>query len=192
MADLAAIHCTHRRSHPICTMLTSIVIHVSHHSVLVANSGIPLFSQSVFYQVFLLLPIIAIEAYVHRQRLAISILNSVWLSIYTNVISTLLGGILVVIPFGAFLGQSLLGSSVPVQPGAFPFLPLEIMVTLIPMYVFSAVVEGWVGSLSLKKIDRLDRQAIGRSFWLANAFTYGMLEVLAIAQLVKGYLEGRG
>ncbi|OUC12225.1 MAG: hypothetical protein B0A82_23645 [Alkalinema sp. CACIAM 70d] len=176
-------------------MLTSIVTsfsHLTHHSVLIANSGIPLFSQSVFYQIFLLIPIIAIEASVHHQKLSISIRRSAWLAIYTNIVSTLLGGILVIIPFGAFLGQSILGSSVPVQPGAFPLLPLEIMVTLIPMYVFSAVVEGCVGSLSLKKIDRLDRKMIRRSFWLANAFTYGMLEVLAIVQLVKGYLEGRG
>jgi hypothetical protein len=76
-----------------------------------------------------------------------------------------------------------------VQPGSFPFLPLEIIVTLIPLFLFSVVVESFIGSFSLRKIDH---KKVRRSFLIANAFTYLMLEILAITQLIKGYIEGRG
>jgi len=36
------------------------------------------------------------------------------------------------------------------------------------------------------------KDKVNKSFLMANAFTYLMLEVLAISQLVKGYIEGRG
>ena len=158
-------------------------------SILLANAGVPLFSQSVIYQTLLLIPIIAIEAYVHKKLLEISIGKAVWIAFSTNVISTLIGGLFVVLSIGAFLGTVLFGSSVPVQPGSFPFLPLEIIVTLIPLFLFSVVVESFIGSFSLRKIDH---KKVRRSFLIANAFTYLMLEILAITQLIKGYIEGRG
>ena len=158
-------------------------------SILLANAGVPLFSQSVIYQTLLLIPIIAIEAYVHKKLLEISIGKAVWIAFSTNVISTLIGGLFVVLSIGAFLGTVLFGSSVPVQPGSFPFLPLEIIVTLIPLFLFSVVVESFIGSFSVRKIDH---KKVRRSFLIANAFTYLMLETLAITQLVKGYIEGRG
>jgi hypothetical protein len=162
---------------------------LSFKSILLANAGVPLFSQSVIYQTLLLIPIIAIEAYVHRKLLEISIGKAVWIAFSTNVISTLIGGLFVVLSIGAFLGTVLFGSSVPVQPGSFPFLPLEIIVTLIPLFLFSVVVESFIGSFSLRKIDH---KKVRRSFLIANAFTYLMLEILAITQLIKGYIEGRG
>ena len=158
-------------------------------SILLANAGVPLFSQSVVYQTLLLIPIIAIEAYVHRKLLAISVGKAVWVAFSTNVISTLVGGLFVVLSIGAFLGTVLFGSTVPVQPGSFPFLPLEIIVTLIPLFLFSVVVESFIGSFSLRKIDH---KKVRRSFLIANAFTYLMLEILATTQLIKGYIEGRG
>lgn len=154
-----------------------------------ANAGIPLFSQSVFYQVLLLIPIIAIEAYVHKNIIQTSVGKAVWIAFSTNVVSTFVGGLLVILPIGALIGTIIYGSSVPVQPGSFPFLPLEIIVTLIPMFLFSIVLEAWIGSLSLKMISK---RKIKQSFLIANAFTYLMLEILAMTQLIKGYLEGRG
>ena len=154
-----------------------------------ANSGIPLFSQSVFYQVLLLLPIIAIEAFIHTKILGIPARKASLMALSTNFISTMGGGLLLLLPLGAFLGNLLLGSSVPVQPGSFPLLPIEIMVTLIPMFFFSVALEYGIGLLSLKKIDRVK---VRRSFFIANAYTYLMLETLAFSQLIKGYIEGRG
>jgi len=151
-------------------------------SLYLANAGIPLFTQSIIYQIALLVPIIVIEAYVHKKLLPVTVIKAVGVSLSTNLISTLVGGLLIL-----FLSGTLLG--VPVQPGDFPFLPLEIMITLIPLFFFSFIQEVFLGAFGLKGIER---KKVNKSFLVANAFTYLMLEVLAISQLVKGYIEGRG
>lgn len=164
------------------------LLYLINSSFYLANAGIPLFTQSVYYQIFLFIPIIAIEAYIHNRLLKISIVQSLWFAFITNFISTLGGGFILVIA-GAWLGSMILGSSVPVQPGSFPLLPLEIIVTLIPMFFFSVVVELLIGAWRFKKTDQ---KIMRRSLLIANGFTYFMLEILAITQLIKGYLEGRG
>jgi len=63
------------------------------------------------------------------------------------------------------------------------------MITLIPLFFFSFIQEVFLGAFGLKEIER---KKVNKSFLVANAFTYLMLEVLAISQLVKGYIEGRG
>jgi len=156
--------------------------HLKITSLYLANSGVPLFSQSVIYQITLLLPIIGIEAYVHKKLLEVTIIKSIYVSLFTNSISTIIGGFVIVLISGILLG-------VPVQPGDFPFLPLEIMVTLIPMFFFSVILESFLGAFILKGIKK---NKLNKSFVIANAFTYLMLEVLAISQLVKGYIDGRG
>ena len=156
--------------------------HLKITSFYIANAGIPLFSQSISYQIVLLVPIIAIEAYVHKKLLELTIIKAIYVSFFANFISTIIGGILILFISGTFLG-------VPVQPGDFPFLPLEIMVTLIPMFFFSVILESFPGAFVLKGTKK---NKLNKSFLIANAFTYLMLEVLAISQLVKGYIEGRG
>jgi len=166
---------------------TSFFMHLN-TSLYLANSGIPLFSQSVFYQIILLIPIIAIEAYIHKKLLNLSILKAIFIAFITNIISTIGGGFIIVC-IGAFIGYLVFHTSVPVQPGSFPFLPLEIMITLIPMFFFSVVLELFIGSLGLKRIEK---GKVNKSFVSANFFTYLMLEILAVTQLLKGYIEGRG
>lgn len=156
--------------------------HLKITSLYIANAGVPLFSQSIFYQIVLVIPIIAIEAYVHKKLLEITIIKAIYISLVANFISTIIGGLIIIFLSGTFLG-------VPVQPGDFPFLPLEIMVTLIPMFFFSLILESSLGAFVLKGIKKNN---LNKSFLIANAFTYLMLEVLAISQLVKGYIEGRG
>jgi hypothetical protein len=151
-------------------------------SLYLANAGVPLFSQSIFYQIVLLVPIIVIEAYVHKKLLKVTIIKASYISLSTNLISTIIGGLLIIFLSGTFFG-------VPVQPGDFPFLPLEIMITLLPLFLFSVIQEVFIGRLGLKGIIK---KQINKSFLIANTFTYLMLEVLAISQLVKGYIEGRG
>lgn len=168
-------------------LFNSSIWHLS-RPLYLANSGIPLFIQSVRYQFLLLLPIIAIEAYIHQKILKIHIVRAIYISSVSNIFSMLVGGVIVLI-FGAFIGQIIFQTAVPVQPGAFPFLPLEIMVTLIPMFFISVFLELFVGSSRLKAIEK---SKVKRSFLIANAFTYLMLIVLATIQLIKGYAEGRG
>ena len=104
-------------------------------------------------------------------------------------ISPTIGGGFIIVFIGAFIGDMVFHTSVAVQPGSFPFLPLEIMITLIPMFFFSVVLELFIGSLGLKRIEK---GKLNKSFVSANLFTYLMLEILAFTQLVKGYIEGRG
>ncbi len=151
-------------------------------SLYLANAGVPLFSQSIFYQIVLLVPIIVIEAYVHKKLLKVTIIKASYISLSTNLISTIIGGLLIIFLSGTFFG-------VPVQPGDFPFLPLEIMITLIPLFFLSVIQEVFIGGFGLKGIIK---KQVNKSFLMANAFTYLMLEILAISQLVKGYIEGRG
>jgi hypothetical protein len=47
----------------------------------------------------------------------------------------------------------------------------------------------FIGGFGLKGIIK---KQVNKSFLMANAFIYLMLEILAISQLVKGYIEGRG
>lgn len=168
---------------------TTSFLYLKSYSLYLANAGVPLFTQSIFYQIILLVPIIAIEAFVHKKLLKTGIEKAIWVALFTNILSTIAGGLLVILPIGVFIGSIIFGSTVPVQPGSFPFLPLEIIVTLIPMFLFSVVLESFIGFSRFKEIDR---GKVNQSFLLANAFTYLMLEILAITQLVKGYIEGRG
>ena len=48
-------------------------------SLYLANAGIPLFSQSLLYQIILLIPIIAIEAYIYKKLLELSIIKAVFI-----------------------------------------------------------------------------------------------------------------
>ena len=169
-------------------LLTISSFYLKNTSLYLANAGVPLFTQSIFYQVLLLIPIVAIEAYVHKKLLETSIVKAGWVALGTNVVSTI-GGVLFVLPIGAFIGTIVFGSTVPVQGDSFPFQPLEIIVTLIPMFLFSVALESFIGSFSLKKIEK---RKVKQSFLIANAFTYSMLEIFAITRLVKGYIEGRG
>ncbi|WP_333436749.1 hypothetical protein [Microcoleus sp. D2_18a_D3] len=172
---------------PTCMFSTRFFMHLN-TSLYLANAGIPLFTQSVFYQIILLIPIIAIEAYVHQKLLNISILKAIFIAFITNIISTIGGGF-IILCIGAFIGHIVFQTTVPVQPGSFPFLPLEIMITLIPMFFFSVYLELLIGSWGLKIIEK---SHVNKSFLMANLFTYLMLEILAFTQLVKGYIEGRG
>ncbi len=159
-----------------------LLLHLKITSLYLANAGIPLFSQSIIYQNLLLIPIILIEAYVHKKLLNITITKAICVSLIANLISTIIGGLLIIFLSGTFLG-------VPVQPSDFPFLPLEIMITLIPLFFLSVIQEVFIGGFGLKGIIK---KQVNKSFLMANAFIYLMLEILAISQLVKGYIEGRG
>jgi hypothetical protein len=152
--------------------------------VILANTGIPFFTQSVRYQVLLFIPIVAIEACVHAKLLGLSAIKAFYIALVTNLFSTLVGAFLLVL-FGVAIGQLIFQSTVPVQPFSLPFAPLEVMITLIPMFFLSVVLERWTGGRGLKDIKKSEQS---RSFWTANVFSYAMLMVLAMTRLVMGYL----
>jgi hypothetical protein len=82
---------------------TSFFMHLN-TSLYLANAGIPLFSQSVFYQIILLIPIIAIEAYIHKKLLELSIIKAIFICFVTNILSTIGGGFIILF-IGAFIGD---------------------------------------------------------------------------------------
>ncbi|MCT7992042.1 hypothetical protein [Laspinema olomoucense] len=128
-----------------------------------ANSGVPLFTQSITYQIILLVPIIVIESCIHGKILGLSKIHAVWLSFACNIVSTL-AGLLFLIFLAPIIGSIVLGYYLPVSPGNFPFLPLEIMATLIPMFFGSVLLESWVGSFMVKTLPN------SKSFWIANGY----------------------
>lgn len=150
-----------------------------------ANAGVPLFTQSLFYQGLLLIPIMVIEAYVHRRWLGISFWQAAKVSFGANLISTFVGGLLIALPLGIWLGQIWLGTTAPIRAGAFPLLPLEFILTLIPLFFLSVFLEFWVGRFRLKGLGK--GRLLG-SVWAANGLSYLMLLTLALTQLVRGYL----
>ncbi|WP_242032146.1 hypothetical protein [Microcoleus sp. FACHB-672] len=156
------------------------------NNLYLANLGVPLFAQSIGYQILLLIPIIIIEAFIYQKMLKISQIKAIWVSFAVNIISTI-AGIIVLLFLLPYIVSMLLGYYyLPVQSGNFPFLPVEIMVTLIPMFFASVALEFFVGSFLIKSIKN------SQSFWIANGYTYLMLEMLAITQLIRGYIQGRG
>lgn len=169
------------------SLASSLTWHLN-SSFYLANSGIPLFTQSITYQILLLIPIVAIEAYVHKKYLKLSIPLTLYISFTGNFISTLGGGIALLVAT-ALLSQLLFQWVILIPTGVFFLLPLEIMITLIPMFFLSVAIESWLGRWRFKT---LDWRKVNQSFWVANAFTYTMLEVLAIAQLIQGYLRSLG
>lgn len=155
-----------------------------------ANSGVPLFTHSIFSQFLLLIPIIAIEAYIHKKLLRVRPLAAIMVAFYTNLVSTFVGGLLIAFPFGIWIGSIVFGTGGPVQPDStFLFLQLEFIITLIIMFFISVTIELFLGSFSLKNIDK---KRLNKSFFIANFFSYLMLEVFAITQIIKAYIERYG
>lgn len=148
-----------------------------------ANAGIPAFSLSIIHQIVLLIPIVVIEAYILKKILPITIVKASLVASAANILSTVLGAI-----FFFLIGLGLAGkfSQTIVNPGSFPHPPIDIIITLIPMYFASVFIELLFGAFILKKI--LWRKIL-KTFTIANAYTYLMLETLAISKLIKGYIE---
>jgi hypothetical protein len=82
---------------------TSFFMHLN-TSLYLANAGSPLFSQRVLYQIILLIRIIAIEVYIHKRLLELSIIKAIFIGFVTNILSTIGGGFIIVF-IGAFIGD---------------------------------------------------------------------------------------
>lgn len=151
-----------------------------------ANVGVPLFTQSLFYQGLLLIPIMAIEAYAYWRWLGISRWQAVRVSFGANLISTFVGGLLIALPLGIWLGQLWFGNTAPIRGGAFPLMPIEFILTLIPLFFLSFFLEFWVARFRLKG---LSKGRLLRACLAANGVSYLLLLTLALTQLVRGYLR---
>lgn len=143
-----------------------------------ANVGVPLFSNFVAYSWLLLIPIIAIEAYVLRKRLPVTIARASAVAGMANIASTILGTVVV-------LGTGLLLSFLDMTelPGAEG--DLTVLIALVPCYFLSVWFETLVGSPLLKHFSREEVRAV---FILANQFSYAMLAIVPIARFLKNLI----
>lgn len=127
----------------------------------------------------LLIPIIGIEAYVLRKRLAISIDRASGVSSLANIASTLLGTITI-------LGASFVPGTYE-MPGAEG--DITVLIALIPCFFLSVWLEARIAFPLLKPVSRED---VRRVFFLANQFSYAMLAIIAITRFAKNaIIQGR-
>jgi hypothetical protein len=140
-----------------------------------ANVGVPLFVNFVEYSWLLLIPIIGIEAYVLRKRLAVSLGRASAVSSLANITSTILGTVVV-------LGISLLLGTAGMSelPGAMG--DITVLFALIPCFFLSVWFEALVSSPFLKPASRED---VRKVFVLANEFSYAMLAIVPITRFIK-------
>ena len=146
--------------------------------------GVPFFTQSIAYQTYLLIPIIAIEAFIYHRHLKVSILRAITFSISANLVSTITGG-LVLLVGTAILTTTILGYTPMISPSRILQLSGELMLSLIPLCVLSIIIEWKFGQLVLGAIAP---SKLLRATAVDNGFTYLMLEILAIARIIRHIL----
>jgi hypothetical protein len=141
-----------------------------------ANVGVPLFVKFIEYSWLLLIPIIGIEAFVLRKRLAVSLGRASAVSSLANITSTILGTAVV-------LGISfLLAITAGVSELSGAQGDITILFALIPCFFLSVWFEALVSSPFLKPVSRED---VRKVFFLANIFSYAMLAIIPIARFIK-------
>jgi hypothetical protein len=154
----------------------------------------------------LFVPVVAIEAWVARRIVGLTIKRSVFAAAGANVVSTLVGiplvwGILVVIEmFVPRGGQALgLGSfwrrvfAVTVQaPWLIPYeselhwmIPAAAIVLLVPLFFASVFIEGMVFKQFCSS-----PQLARRWSWVANGATYALMLVGLVVMLVIAFTHG--
>lgn len=141
-----------------------------------ANVGLPLFLNYIFYSWLLVIPIIGIEAYVLRKRLAVSIGRASGVASLANIASTIIGT-------GVVLAASLLlalGFAMTELRGA--MADITVLIALIPCFFLSVWIEALVGSPLLKQVSRKNVRAV---FFLANQFSYAMLAIVPVVRFIK-------
>jgi len=147
-----------------------------------ANVGVGVFVNYVVYAWFLLIPIMGIEAYVLGKRLDISAGRAVCIAIGANIASTFLGSVFVLI-FSLILSLSGLN----VRPGA--WADVSMLFILVPCFLSTVWIETVMAHPYLKQYSR---EQVWDVFYLANGFTYALLTIVPIANLIKNaMISGR-
>ena len=144
--------------------------------------GVGVFLNYVVYAWFLLIPIMGIEAYVLGKRFDISVCRAVGIAIGVNIASTLLGSVFVII---VSLILSLTGLNV--RPGAWE--DVSMLFILVPCFLSTVWIETVIAHPYLKQHSI---EQVWDVFFLANGFTYALLTIVPIANLIKNaMISGR-
>ena len=147
-----------------------------------ANVGVGVFLNYVVYAWFLLIPIMGIEAYVLGKRLDISAGRAVGVAVVANIASTLVGSVFVIV-----VSLILSLTEVNVRPGAWE--DVSMLFILAPCFFLTVWFETTIGYPFLKHYSR---EQVLEVFFLANGFTYALLTIVPIANLIKNaMISGR-
>jgi hypothetical protein len=156
-------------------------------SLPLANMGVPLFTANLYWQILLLIPIVAIELFIHWRLLKINLFKSFGIALLVNLLSTALG-ILIVIGFG-FLGFGVADRDAPpLQTDYFMIFLLTRVVGLLGMWWLSIQVEFWSG---LPFVKMIENKVVKQSFGVANTVSYVFLAVVMISAQVQDFTTSR-
>lgn len=147
-----------------------------------ADVAIGLFEYTYSYYYILLIPIIIIEACVHKIVLKIGFSKALFGSIITNFFSTFVG-----LYIGMFISEILPG--VGRRTSVLQFA-IQVIIQLIPMCYVSFLLEAKLGKWYLSLFDKNSdsptksvfwkNKDVARSFLWANIYSYLMLALTAI------------
>ena len=143
-----------------------------------ANMGVPVFANVAAYSWLLLVPIIAIEAYLLRRQARVTIGRAAAVAAWANLVSTLLGSF-VVLAVGLAFGIA----GILVLPGAQS--DVAVLIALVPCFYLSVWIETAVATQYLEGRRRAE---VWNLFFLANTFSYGLLGTVAVANFAKNWI----
>lgn len=168
------------------SMLFANVPQIPFVSLLLANAGVPFFTTNVYWQITLLIPIILIEVFVHSMTLKINFFKSLGMSCVTNILSTLVG-VIIVFGFGILF---MVGDSFnpPLSNDSFSRFVILRLVGLLLMWVVSIRVELRLG---LRLMQGIVKEIIKRSFLIANTLSYLFLAVVMTYSIIASLSEAR-
>jgi len=147
-----------------------------------ANVGVGVFLNYVIYAWLLLIPIMGIEAYVLGKRLDISAGRAVGVAVLVNIASTFLGSVIVIV-----VSHTLYLTGLKVLRGAWE--DVSMLFILVPCFFLTVWFETMIGYRFLKQVSR---EQVWDVFYLANGFTYALLTIVPIANLIKNaMISGR-
>ncbi|NEO86030.1 MAG: hypothetical protein F6J87_17500 [Spirulina sp. SIO3F2] len=152
-------------------------------SYYLGNAGVPFFTSNVGYSIFLLVPIVLIEAYGIWKLLNIHWGRSLLITIYANGVSTAVGAVVFVLLGG--LISTVLGAGL-VNPIHIILYLIEFLLTLIPMFYLSVWLEGWLVRPFLR---HLAKPKVRQAIFTIHLYSYGLLAFQAIGKLVIALVE---
>ena len=169
--------------------------------IMLANAGVPMLAIEWPAMLLVLLPVIAVEALVIRQRVKLPYRQATRVSAAANAASTLVG---LPIAWVGMIALNLLSTGgralglesdaqkiaavtlqaawlVPYEEDLYWMVPAAMLVLLIPNYIVSVWLEVWVGR---RLLPQEDRRGFGKTMIVANAASYSGLFVICAGWLV--------
>jgi hypothetical protein len=156
----------------------------------------------------LLIPIIAIEAWIARRIVGNSMKHNLIASAAANAFSTFVGlplswGLLAAIEIAVTHGGQAYGLQtswdkvlavtleapwlVPYESDLHWMIPVSATVLLVPFFFMSLFTESWL----FTKVAHCSKEIANRWSWIANGVTYGLILFGLVVLLILAFIQGR-